>query len=132
MKNIIPQSIRPHEARITELPVRIRHIVEYDIRYMQDRVRSDLFIGDHMTGIYAATVVPEFMDPQRVLGTMTLDAERAIVELLASTDLRETVRKQGTRIDILKAQIAILEDHTHRPRWWQVRRLWAARKAARA
>lgn len=107
-------------ATVRPLDLQIRTMVEYDVNFMQDRVRADLFAGGHPAGVYAIAAVPrdENMHPQEAIRTFEPELGRMIVDQMLG----------HRRHQALVAEVRALRDYIERDRWWQfmpVRR-WAS------
>lgn len=116
---IVPQGAMA--ATVRPLDLQVRTIVEYDVLYMQDRVRADLFANGLPLGIYAIAAVgrDDVMSPAEALRVFGPELERMIVEEFMGLGYRR-------RIKDLEDQVQRLHEDVHRERWWQFRpqRLW--------
>lgn len=113
-----PDHIIPRGAMASEiLPValQIRLVVEYDTRYMQDRVRADLFANGHPLGIYAIAADQSAAHPSELIPRYGPDLERMVLgELGMALGSRE-------RLDALEAWCLRLHEElaAHRRPWWR-------------
>lgn len=125
--NIIPRGVSPSQAVVRNLDFQIRTLAEYDVCFMQDRLRADLFVNGKPTGVYAIAALGEEFTRhgqyglQRAMETFGPDLERMVVDELIGHKYRKMV-------DGLEAEIEALKAHVKRVRWWQVRRRLAARR----
>lgn len=135
---IIPRGCPPSHAGVRDVAFRIRTMVEYDPVYMQDSVRADLFMNDTPTGIYAVTRYGFWQgNPADALGMFGPELERMVIGEFMGLDYRRRVGALEDQVETLQSQareatslVSELTAHINRPRWWQIRRLWAARKQA--
>lgn len=110
--HIIPRGAMASEIRPVAL--QIRYIVEYDVRYMEDRVRADLFANGHPLGLYAVAATRDDVHPSELIPRYGRDLERLVLgELSKGLGL-------SSRVDNLEAQVQRLHDELRvlrRPRW---------------
>lgn len=112
-------------ATVRSFDFEVRTMVDYDMTYLQDRVIADVFVNGKPCGIYATVRCGDHTGhPQELLEHFGPDLERVVVDEFMGLGYR---RKVAT----LEAEVAALKAHINRPRWWQIRRLWAARKETR-
>jgi hypothetical protein len=124
-RSIVPRGVPADLARVTTVDFRVRCLAEYDIEYLIDRVRADLFINDQPTGIYSVVRVPENVDVREALHTFGPSLEANVIERFVSAP---------ARVEALEARVRDLSelvDFMMRPKWWHLRRRFRAWKAAR-
>lgn len=125
--NIVPAAIPPGGAVVRPFEFQIRTLLDYDVTFMQDRIHSSIFVNGQPCGVYAAARVDEQPRDQwertEVIRRYAPELERMVVDEFMGLGYRRQVQDLQREIDALKA-------HINRVRWWQLRRRWAARKAA--
>lgn len=128
-----PHRIIPRGAMaaiVRPMDLQIRYMVDYDTRYMQDRVRADIFVNGQPLGPYAVAVVDDRgtypVHPQDAILRYAPDLERVVLNEFS------TALSHGRRVDDLEAVVDHLRNEiaslTSR-RWWHptrdaVRDLW--------
>lgn len=121
---IVPRAVRPGGATVRPLEIAIRTMLDYDANYMQDRIRSEIFINGRYAGVYAATTFNEAprdeYERRQVLECYGPELERGLVDEFMGLGYRK-------RVKALEEQVSRLEAHINRTRWWHfrpVRREW--------
>jgi len=110
---IIPRGAMASEIRPVAL--QIRYIVEYDVRYMEDRVRADLFANGHPLGIYAVAATRDDVHPSDLIPRYGRDLERLVLgELSKGLGTSSRVADLEAVVVLLNGQIEMLQ----RP-WWR-------------
>lgn len=131
---IIPRAATA--ARVTPFEFQVRTLADYDVNYMRDQIRSDIFINGKPAGVYAVAVVDEAFTDCGAAGLQEAilrygpNLERTLVEEFMGLDYRR-------RVKALERELQALREHVNRPRWWQFhparRQITAARhRVARA
>lgn len=129
---IIPLGVQV--AAVRPFDFQVRTIVDYDVAFMQDRVRSDVFVNGKPVGIYAVAKVDDGFTRdgrhglQRALETYGPDLERMVADEFMGLGYRRRVQELEYQVNRLQAMI-------DRPRWWQfrpVRRRWRTLRATMA
>lgn len=102
-------------AMVKPVDIQIRTIAEYDISYLRDRLRADLFINGLPAGIYA---VADISDELERPGADSLESiMRAWAPGLEQMIISEMFGHK--RHEALKAELAALRDYVERDRWFQ-------------
>lgn len=109
--------------------IAVRYLLEYDVRYMQDRLRADLFVNGSPVGIYAvAALGDDFVSysygsgqsgPQAAAEAVRrhgADLERMVMDELVGHSYRRRVQ------DLEEMVRALAAPKPPRPRWY--RRAW--------
>lgn len=126
--NIVPRGAAV--ATVKPFEFQVRTLVDYDVTYMQDRVRSDVFVNGKPCGVYACAVVEEFFsdhgragleEAMRIVGP---DLERMVVDEFMGLGYRKRVRELEDKVQKLQA-------HINRVRWWQLRRIYRGWRMSR-
>lgn len=110
-------------AKVSPFEFQVRTLVDYDARFLQDRLHSSIFVNGNPVGVYAAMRLGEGMadSPRQALERFGPDLERNVVDEFMGLGYRKQVRDLEDRVNALQAFI-------DRPRWWQfrpLRREWA-------
>lgn len=98
----------------------VRTLVEYDMNFLTDRVRSDIFINGNPAGVYGCVRVDdsEFGSDreglQRAMEAYAPDLERSVIDEFMGLGYRRQVRALETELRDLKAYV-------NRDRWWHFR-----------
>lgn len=128
-RKIVPQAIQEGAYAVRPFDFAVRTIVDYDATFLQDRVHSSIFINGQPAGVYAAARVDDRFDgpfnPAEAIARYGPDLERMVIDEFMGLGYRKRVRE-------LEAQVARLQAHIDRPRWWQfrpVRREWRRLRA---
>jgi hypothetical protein len=108
---IVPNGIWPEFAYVKPLDFAIRVIAEYDMDFLEDRLRADVFVNGQPTGVYAMARVGDG-DVREALERHGPHLERSVAEAFMGLGYRERVRD-------LENELAALKNHIHRKRWWQ-------------
>jgi hypothetical protein len=114
--NIIPRGVS-HGA-VIPLDLQVRLTTEYDVRYMQDRIRADVFINRQSTGIYSVAAIDdrEFgYGPDGLLRAMERygpDLQRAAIDEFVGYNLRRKVSDLETQNNHLARRIGDLEQRS--------------------
>lgn len=114
------------------LDVRIR--TEYDVRFMQDRIVAELFIGDEYAGAKAVAVPPETQMYDQYGRSYMIRQYAPDLTRMAVRGFIGQHQDRRTEITALEGEIAGLRRHLDRMtriRWWQLRARLAYRKAVR-
>lgn len=127
-RNIVPNSIPPGSSAVRPFEFAVRTIVDYDMNFLQDRLRSDVFVNGQPAGVYACMRIDDRLarDPREAIERFGPDLERMVVDEFMGLGYRKQVRE-------LEVQVRALQAHIDRPRWWQlrpVRRRWVAARTA--
>lgn len=130
-----PQHYQPPHAqipvgatgRILPLNIEVRSLLEYDVDYMRDQVRSEVFINGMPTNVSAVAVADDiynftynFAGAREAFLRLAPEVERMAVQEFVGVDHRR-------RLDALRRQYLDLRDYVERDRWWQFQpvRRWA-------
>lgn len=106
--------------RVTPFNFSVVTEVDYDVNFMRDRLVSRVFVNDNYAGVYSAMALGEEVSADYALQHFGPDIERGLVDQFMGLGYRKQVRD-------LQRQVADLQAHINRVRWWQIRRRWAAR-----
>jgi hypothetical protein len=141
--NIIPRGVS-HGA-VIPLDLQCRITTDYDIRFMQDRIRADIFINGQPTGHYSQAVVDDrdFGYPGALLDAMERyapDLQRAAIDEFVGYNLRRKVEahedrvaylnhktdslgsasdEHWARLNSLETEVRALRAIVSRPRWYK-------------
>ena len=129
-RNIVPRAFPEGSYAVRPFDFAVRTLVDYDANYLRDRLRSEVFINGQPAGVYSCTTIDERMatSPREAIERFGPDLERSVIDEFMGLGYRKQVRE-------LEVQVARLQAHIDRPRWWQfrpVRRRWTALRAALA
>lgn len=123
---IIPRGVAV--ARVKSFDFQIRSMVDYDVNFLRDRVRSEIFVNGHPAGTYAVTALDandvfgtDRASLQQALETFAPEQERGLVDEFMGLGYRKRVRA-------LEIELKHLRDYVERDRWFHfvpVRRRYA-------
>lgn len=116
--HIVPRNVT--HAAVKSFDFQVRTMVDYDVNFLQDRVRSEIFVNGTYCGVYAAAKVDDSFardsDLRRAMEFYGPELERMVVDEFMGLGYRKRVRALEDEVRALKA-------HINRPRWWQFRPL---------
>ena len=77
--NIIPRGVKPGHAYVSPFEFAVRTMIDFDMAFLQDRVRSEIFVNGKPCGVYAAIKVDDSrypVSPEEALRRYGPDLER--------------------------------------------------------
>lgn len=112
--NIIPRGVQPGHAYVSPFEFAVRTMVEYDMNFLQDRVRAEVFANGKPVGVYALARVPDEgtypMSPEEALRRFGPELERNVIDEFMGLGYRR-------RVQALENELAEIKNRLNR-RWW--------------
>lgn len=117
-RSIIPKAVPPHHERVTDWSFRVRTMADYDMNFLQDRLRSEVFINDQPVGVYSVMCLPDEVstDLAAALHFFGPKLERNVIDEFMGLGYRR-------RVGELERELRELKAFVNRDHWWQFRPL---------
>ena len=112
--NIIPRGVKPGHAYVSPFEFAVRTMIDFDMAFLQDRVRSEVFVNGKPCGVYAAIKVDDGqypVSPEEALRRYGPDLERVVVDEFMGLGYRR-------RVQVLENELAEIKNRLAR-RWWR-------------
>lgn len=117
--NIVPNGIE--HATVKPVNFAVRTMVDYDMKYLRDRLRADVFIDGKPAGVYACVAGFDGLSAEEALRTLGPEVERQVIDEFMGLGYRKRVRQ-------LEVELRHLRAFVDRDRWFHfvaVRRAYA-------